>query len=103
MGGPEIKLDVSEHQRESLNSMTQSASRSLARRALIILMAADGYSTTEIAAHCKVSAAAVSMWKKRFAVGGMSGLYAEASAHHLPKQSDVLWDHIVWKLCRASK
>ena len=57
MGRKGIEVVVSELEREQLLSMSRSRSlpHSLVRRAKIVLMAADGHTTTEIAVQCEVT------------------------------------------------
>lgn len=80
MGRKGIEVVVSELERERLLSMSRSRSlpHSLVRRAKIVLMAADGYTTQEIAMQCEVTPPAITHWKKRFVAQGLAGLHDEA-------------------------
>ena len=80
MGRKGIEVVVSELEREQLLSMSRSRSlpHSLARRAKIVLMAADGCTTKEIAMQCEVTPPAITHWKKRFVAQGLAGLHDEA-------------------------
>jgi transposase len=80
MGRPGIIVEVSASEREQLVSMSRSRSlpHSLVRRAKIVLMAADGHSTVEIATQCAVTPPAVTHWKKRFVAHGLAGLHDQA-------------------------
>jgi DNA-binding CsgD family transcriptional regulator len=61
MGRKGIEVVVSELEREQLLSMSRSRSlpHSLVRRAKIVLMAADGCTTKEIAMQCEVTPPAI--------------------------------------------
>ncbi len=80
MGRKGIEVVVSELEREQLLSMSRSRSlpHSLVRRAKIVLMAADGCTTKEIAMQCEVTPPAITHWKKRFVAQGLAGLHDEA-------------------------
>lgn len=82
MGRPGITVEVSASEREQLLAMSRSRSlpHSLVRRAKIILMAADGHSSAEIAARCAVTPPAVTHWKKRFVAQGLAGLHDQAKS-----------------------
>jgi transposase len=75
-------VEVSASEREQLLAMSRSRSlpHSLVRRAKIILMAADGHSSAEIAAQCAVTPPAVTHWKKRFVDQGLAGLHDQAKS-----------------------
>ncbi len=81
-GRPGIKVEVSAGEREQLASMSRSGSlpHSLVRRARIILMAADGHPSLEIATQCGVTPPAVTFWKKRFVAHGLAGLHDQAKS-----------------------
>jgi putative transposase len=51
--------------------------QALARRARIVLMAAQGMSNSEIAQHLKLSRPTVGLWRERFLAQGLMGLYNE--------------------------
>ncbi|MEX3922374.1 helix-turn-helix domain-containing protein, partial [Paraburkholderia sp. BR10872] len=80
MGRKGIEVVVSELEREQLLSMSRSRSlpHSLVRRAKIVLMAADGHTSQEIATQCEVTPPAITHWKKRFVAHGLAGLHDEA-------------------------
>ena len=80
MGRKGIEISVSTLEREQLLSMSRSRSlpHSLVRRAKIILMAADGHTSQEIALRCEVTPPAITHWKKRFVAQGLAGLHDEA-------------------------
>ena len=97
MGRRGIEVVVSELEREQLLSMSRSRSlpHSLVRRAKIVLMAADGYTTKEIAMQCEVTPPAITHWKKRFVAQGLAGLHDEAAqadhAHMTTRRSRNYW------------
>jgi transposase len=80
MGRKGIEVVVSELEREQLLSMSRSRSlpHSLVRRAKIVLMAADGRTSQEMATQCEVTPPAITHWKKRFVARGLAGLHDEA-------------------------
>jgi hypothetical protein len=82
MGRKGIEIVVSELEREQLRSMSRSRSlpHSLVRRAKIVLMAADGRTSQEIATQCEVTSPAITHWKKRFVAHGLAGLHDEVRA-----------------------
>jgi transposase/AraC-like DNA-binding protein len=82
VGRPNIKLVISEPEREQLASITRSRSlpHSLVRRAQIILMSAQGASNHAIAQRCGVSRATVSLWRRRYSRRGIAGLHGELRA-----------------------
>ncbi|MGF6439646.1 helix-turn-helix domain-containing protein [Paraburkholderia youngii] len=81
MGRKGIEVVVSHLEREQLLSMSRSCSlpHSLVRRAKIVLMAANGHTSREIAVRCEVTSPAITHWKKRFVAQGLAGLHDEAS------------------------
>ena len=81
-GRPRLELVVSGSEREQLESMTRSRSlpHGLVRRAQIVLMSADGSNNIAIADRLKVSRLTVGMWRRRFMVQRVAGLYDELRA-----------------------
>jgi putative transposase len=79
IGRPIKPITVSAEVRKQLEAMAHSRSHphGLVRRAKIILLAADGQSSTAIAKTVNLSIAMVGMWRKRFLSQGMMGLYDE--------------------------
>ena len=79
MGRPLTPLALSDSEREELVSMTRSRSmpQSLATRARIVLLAADGVSNTDIAEELKLSKPTVGIWRKRYLTQRLAGLYDE--------------------------
>ncbi|MGF6658911.1 transposase [Paraburkholderia atlantica] len=59
-------------------SRSRSLPHSLARRAKIVLMPADGHRSQEIARQCEVTLPAITHWRKRFVAHGPAGLHDEA-------------------------
>ncbi|WP_213780734.1 IS630 family transposase [Caballeronia sp. dw_276] len=80
MGRKGMEISVSTLEREQLLSMSRSRSlpHSLVRRAKIIVMAADGHTSQEIALRCEVTPPAITNWKKRFVAQRLAGLHDEA-------------------------
>jgi transposase len=69
-------LGLRDGDREQLTSLTRSSSvrAGLAQRARIVLLAADGISTTRIAELVGVSRPTVIQWRERYRQGGVAGL-----------------------------
>ena len=72
-------VDLTEEQRSELKSFASSRSvpHGLARRAQIVLMAAEGQSNVEIAKQVQVNRHTVALWRARFGERGIQGLYDE--------------------------
>jgi putative transposase len=79
LGRPLAPLTLSDSEREELLGMTRSRSmpQSLAMRARIVLGAADGESNMEIAERLGLSQRTVGIWRKRYRVQRLAGLYDE--------------------------
>lgn len=79
MGRPLSALRLSDSERDELVSMSRSRSmpQSLATRARIVLLAADGVSNTEIAEQLGLSKPTVGTWRKRYVEQRLAGLYDE--------------------------
>jgi transposase len=79
MGRPLAPLTLSESEREELRSITRSRSmpQSLATRARIVLLSADGESNTDIAERLGLSKPTVGIWRKRYVTQRIAGLYDE--------------------------
>jgi transposase len=71
-----VSVEVPPRDREILASWTRSRSirAGLARRALIVLLAADGLGTNEIVRRTGASKPTVISWKRRYATEGIGGL-----------------------------
>src|SRR5260221_6349351 len=71
-----VSVEVPPRDREVLASWVRSPSirAGLAQRARIVLLAADGAGTNEIASRTGVSKPTVISWKRRYAAGGVGGL-----------------------------
>jgi Winged helix-turn helix len=71
-----VSVEVPPGDREVLASWTRSPSirAGLARRARIVLLAADGLGTSEIVRRTGVSKPTVIAWKRRYAAEGIGGL-----------------------------
>ena len=79
MGRPLTPLTLSESERDELRSITRSRSmpQSLATRARIVLLSADGESNTDIAERLELSKPTVGIWRKRYVTQRIAGLYDE--------------------------
>ena len=79
MGRPLTPLELSESDREQLESMAQSRSlpHGLVRRAEIILLAAEGWPHEAIGGAVGVSRVTVGKWRRRFLDRGLNGLHDE--------------------------
>ncbi len=71
-----VAVEMPAEDRVELGRWVRSSSlrAGLAQRARIVLLAADGVGTNEIASRVGVSKPTVIAWKKRYAAGGMAGL-----------------------------
>jgi transposase len=69
-------VEVSPQDREVLTAWTRSPSirAGLAQRARVVLLAADGFGTTDIVRRVGLSKPAVIGWRKRYAAEGIAGL-----------------------------
>jgi transposase len=76
MPGTATPIELSKQEREILNRWSSSATTEhrLVERARIILLAAEGLATREIARRLKTRAARVSKWRTRFAAQRITGL-----------------------------
>ncbi len=79
MGRPLAPLTLSESERDELCSITRSRSmpQSLATRARIVLLSADGDSNTDIAERLGLSKPTVGIWRKRYLTQRIAGLSDE--------------------------
>src|SRR5215472_8637182 len=72
--------------------------RRLAERAKIILSAADGQSTIQIARSQRMRPATVSKWRVRFALDGLSGLQDAPRPGRMPRYDESTEKRILAKL-----
>jgi transposase len=79
IGRPLKPFTLTAETRDQLQSIARSPSmpQALARRARIVLMAAEGKSNSEIAQQLKLSRPTVGLWRERFLAQGLVGLYNE--------------------------
>jgi putative transposase len=79
MGRPLAPLTLSESERDELRSIRRSRSmpQSLATRARIVLLSAEGESNTDIAERLGLSKPTVGIWRKRYVMQRIAGLYDE--------------------------
>jgi len=78
-GRPKEPLELSERQRQELESVARSRSlpHGLVRRAKIVLLSADGLTNKAIGERIGLSNWMVGEWRKRYLRQGMAGLYDE--------------------------
>jgi len=79
MARPNSTVVLTREERLQLESIARSRSmpHGLVRRAQIVLGAADGVGTSELARRHGVSRPTVSLWRKRWREGGLAGLHTE--------------------------
>jgi len=79
LGRPLKPFTLTSETLDQLQSIARSPSmpQALARRARIVLMAAEGMSNSEIAQQLKLSRPTVGLWRERFLAQGLVGLYNE--------------------------
>ena len=79
MGKPAVTIELTDDQRAELEGLVRrrQTAQGLARRAEIVLLAADGLENKEIVARLGKDANTVGKWRRRFAAQGLDGLYDE--------------------------
>src|SRR5690606_17702818 len=79
MARPNSTVVLTREERLQLESIARSRSmpHGLVRRAQIVLGAADGIGTSEVARRHGVSRPTVSLWRRRWREGGLAGLHTE--------------------------
>ena len=79
MGTPAVSIDLTETERHELEGLARrrKTAQGLARRARIVLLAADGLQNRAIAERLRSDADTVGTWRRRFAERGVNGLYDE--------------------------
>lgn len=77
MGKPAVSINLTLDQRAELEGLVRrrQTAQGLARRAEIVLLAADGLQNKEIVARLGKDANTVGKWRRRFAEFGLDGLY----------------------------
>ena len=78
-GRPKQALEISEEERQQLESIahSRSVSAGLNQRAKLVLACAAGESNSDVATRFKVTRATVGKWRQRFIDGRIAGLYDE--------------------------
>ncbi len=78
-GRPKRALEISEEERQQLESIAHSRSvaAGLNQRAKLVLACAGGISNSDVAVQFKVTRATVGKWRQRFIEGRIAGLYDE--------------------------
>jgi transposase len=79
MGKPAVAIDLTEDERRELEELARRrrTAQGLARRARIVLLAAEGLENKEICAELDVDANTVAKWRRRYAARRMDGLMDE--------------------------
>lgn len=74
-----VRIELSADTRRELEELVRRrrTSQGLARRAQIVLLAAEGLQNKEIVQRLKINADTVGIWRRRFAADGIDGLYDE--------------------------
>ena len=74
-----VTISLSDDERAELEALSRrrKTSQGLARRARIVLAAAEGLEDKEIAVRLEASADTVGKWRRRYAAEGLDGLYDE--------------------------
>lgn len=79
MGKPAVAIELTDVEREELTGIAnrRRTAQGLARRARIVLLAAEGLENQDICAELDVDANTVGKWRRRFAERRVDGLYDE--------------------------
>lgn len=79
MGKPAVSITLTDAERGELESLTRcrKTGQALARRARIVLLAAEGLENKQIVKEIGATANTVGMWRKRFAERRLEGLHDE--------------------------
>ena len=72
-----MTISLSDDERAELEALSRRRKKGLARRARIVLAAAEGLENKEIAVRLEASADTVGKWRRRYAAEGLDGLYDE--------------------------
>src|ERR1700757_3616204 len=96
-------LTLAPEDRSSLESWVRAGKteRRLADRARVILAAADGQSTIQIARSQRMRPATISKWRVRFAQAGLSGLQDARRPGAVPRYTETTERRILAKLDEA--
>jgi len=100
VGRPPYEIVLSDKERSDLKrwARARTTSQQLAFRARLILLCAEGVSSTEVAEKLGASRATISKWRKRFSQQGMDGL----SDLPRPKTERKLSDESVEEIIRTT-
>jgi len=90
MGKPAVAIDLTVLERQELESLEgrRGTAQGLARRARIVLLAAEGLENKEICAVLNVDANTVGKWRRRYAEGRLDGLFDEPRPGRPPEIGD---------------
>lgn len=99
VGRPKAPLVLSDLEREELERLVRRArvNRSVSFRAKLVLVCAEGVTSTEVARRCRTSNQTVCLWRKRFVERRLDGLYDEPRAGGPRKITDSEIEAIVVK------
>ena len=103
LGRPLAPLELTESDREQLESMARSRSlpHGLVRRAEIVLLAAEGWPNEAVAAMVGVTRATVGKWRQRFLKSGLHGLYDELRSGAPRSITDEQVAEVVYKTLKT--
>lgn len=96
-GQPCESLDVSEEDRQVLQARVQARTVSVRdlERARIVLLAAEGLPAADIAARVGCSRPTVTLWRSRYAKGGLAGLGDAPRSGAPPRLTEARKDEIL--------
>jgi transposase len=99
MAGARVEVTLTDVERETLARWARrpKSSQALAMRCRIVLAAADGESSKDIAARLGCSASTVGKWRGRFARGGLDGLHDEPRPGQPRKITDADIERVIIK------
>ena len=101
-----VTISLSDDERAELEALSRrrKTSQGLARRARIVLAAAEGLENKEIAVRLEASADTVGKWRRRYAAEGLDGLYDEPRPG-APRQigDDAIAEAVRWKRRRRTR
>src|SRR3954467_3977298 len=99
-----VSIELSEAEREQLESWSRrrTTAQALAQRAKIVLLAADGVRTGEIADRLDVHRNTVAKWRRRFAAERLDGLVDEPRPGQPRTITDSMVDEVITKTLEAA-
>ena len=96
-GRPKPPICLAPEERQQLQALTASRSRphGLVQRAQIVVLAAAGFSNTEIARRLHLSMPTVGLWRQRYLQEGLAGLHDELRPGRPRSVSDEQVAHLI--------